>query len=71
MAAEPIYRRPHRWPAFNDWFEGLSAELRLPGGEHMIPVEETEEEGLRAPSRRNCPASTPIKTSRSPSPVVY
>jgi HSP20 family molecular chaperone IbpA len=33
------------WPPFSEWFEDFPLDLHVSSGEHMIRVEETEEEG--------------------------
>lgn len=43
MAGELLHRRAHWWPPFAEWFEDFPVELRM--GEHMIRVEESEEDG--------------------------
>ncbi|WP_037608632.1 Hsp20/alpha crystallin family protein [Streptacidiphilus rugosus] len=46
MASRQLERRPRWWPPFSDWFEDFPLDLRLNDGEHMIRVEECEEEGV-------------------------
>ena len=46
MAGEMLHRRAHWLPPFADWFEDFPLDLRLTEGEHMIRVEESEEDGV-------------------------
>jgi HSP20 family molecular chaperone IbpA len=45
MAMSQLERRLHWWP-FSELFEDLPFDLRMSAGEHMIRVEESEEEGV-------------------------
>ncbi|MFD0274213.1 Hsp20/alpha crystallin family protein [Kitasatospora sp. NPDC127111] len=58
MAGELLHRRSHWWPPFSEWFEDLPVELRM--GEHMIRVEESEEEGTYV-VRAELPGIDPAK----------
>jgi HSP20 family molecular chaperone IbpA len=45
MAARQMERRPRWWPPFSDWLEDFPLDLHVASREHMIRVEETEEDG--------------------------
>ncbi|MGW3042866.1 Hsp20/alpha crystallin family protein [Kitasatospora sp. NPDC001159] len=45
MAGELLRRRAHWWPSFPDLFEDFPFELRMSPEEHVIRVEESEEDG--------------------------
>jgi HSP20 family molecular chaperone IbpA len=46
MAMSQLERRHHWWPPFAEWFEDFPLDLRPSEGEHMIRVEECEEDGV-------------------------
>ena len=45
MAMSGLEHRRHWWPPFSDWFEDFPLDLRTTDGEHMIRVEECQEDG--------------------------
>jgi HSP20 family molecular chaperone IbpA len=45
MAARQLERRLHWWPPFSEWFEDFPLDLHVASSEHMIRIEETEEDG--------------------------
>ncbi|MFD8705120.1 Hsp20/alpha crystallin family protein [Kitasatospora sp. NPDC059648] len=45
MAGELMHRRTHWWPSFPDMFEDFPFGLHMSADEHVIRVEESEEEG--------------------------
>lgn len=58
MAGEMLHRRSHWWPPFAELFEDFPVELRM--GEHMIRVEESEEDGAYV-VRAELPGIDPAK----------
>ncbi|MEU8515072.1 Hsp20/alpha crystallin family protein [Kitasatospora sp. NPDC048722] len=60
MAGEMLHRRAHWLPPFAEWFEDFPMELRMPMGEHMIRVEESEEDGAYV-VRAELPGIDPAK----------
>ncbi|MFJ7912366.1 Hsp20/alpha crystallin family protein [Kitasatospora sp. NPDC096204] len=48
MAGDPRRRFPFggRWPSLPDFFEDFPAEFRMPHGEHVIRIEESETDGV-------------------------
>jgi HSP20 family molecular chaperone IbpA len=46
MATSQLARHPRWWPPFSEWFEDSALDLRSLQGQHMIRVEENEEDGV-------------------------
>ena len=46
MATSQLVRHPRWWPPFSEWFEDSPLDLRSFQGQHMIRVEESEEDGV-------------------------
>ncbi|WP_331744020.1 Hsp20/alpha crystallin family protein [Kitasatospora sp. NBC_01300] len=48
MAGELLRRFPfgYRWPSLPDLFEDFPLDLRMPEGEHVIRIEESETDGV-------------------------
>ncbi|MET8629168.1 Hsp20/alpha crystallin family protein [Kitasatospora sp. NPDC004669] len=48
MAGDLLRRFPfgYRWPSLPDLFEDFPVDLRMPVGEHMIRIEESEADGV-------------------------
>ncbi|MGW3045149.1 Hsp20/alpha crystallin family protein [Kitasatospora sp. NPDC001159] len=60
MAGELLHKHPHWWPPFVEWFEDFPVELRTSPDEHIIRVEESQENGTYV-VRAELPGIDPAK----------